>query len=239
MEAEDTNLDAKGNTEGGAGGGDSSAEDSAKAAAEAAAQASSGNEQGDSLLSEPQGEGEKKAEGEQKEGDEKDAKKEGDEAAKLTPESYGDFEIPEGAVVHPELMAEFKQTMADEGFSKEAAQKVINLRAKQLQMEGEAWKTVRQQWVQELKTDKEFGGEKFDQTCTGARLALRQFDLDGSALKALQASNYDNCPAIVRLLSRVHAALGEDGVHTGKETDNTKTVPLHGRLWKPEDMGGV
>ena len=236
MEAEDTNLDAKGNTEGGAGGGDSSAEDSAKLAVEADTRASSGNEQGDSLLSEPAGEGEKKAEGEQAEGD---AKKEGEEAAKLTPESYGDFEIPEGAVVHPELMAEFKQTMADEGFSKEAAQKVINLRAKQLQMEGEAWKKVRQDWVQELKTDKDFGGEKFDQTCTGARMALRQFDPDGSALKALQASNYDNCPAIVRMLSRVHAALGEDGVHTGKETDNTKTIPLHDRLWKPEDMGGV
>jgi len=240
MAAEEVKLDAQGDTDGGAGGDGSAAVD-AKAAAAAQPDAKAATNEGqdnDSLLGDKAGEA-KAEEAAAVKTDEESKKEEGKEdAAKLTPESYGDFEIPEGAVVQPELMAEFKQTMADEGFSKEAAQKVINLRAKQLQQEGEAWKTVRTAWLDELKTDKEFGGPKFTATCHNANMALRKFDPDGSALKALQASKYDNCPAIIRMLARVNAAVGEDSVHTGKENDKIPTKPLHERLWKEEDMGG-
>ena len=171
----------------------------------------------------------------QPEGDQPGEKPEDDE---ITAESYGDFEVPDGITVNEPLLNEFKDTAAKLGLTKDKAQELINLQIKNVQEQMAKWGEVRKGWVGELKADAEFGGEKFDATVKDAKLALRQFDPDGSFLKALQSSMYDNNPATLKFLARVQRAVGEDAVHTSRDQGKNSKPDLTTRLWGDADMGG-
>ena len=200
-------------------------------AAEAGKQTEQAKTGSDSLLDD-QPEGDQPGE---KPEDDKGEEAEGD---KITAESYGDFEVPEGITVNEPLLNEFKDTAAKLGLTKDKAQELINLQIKNVQEQMAKWGEVRKGWVGELKADAEFGGEKFDSTVKDAKLALRQFDPDGSFLKALQSSMYDNNPATLKFLARVQRAVGEDAVHTSRDQGKNSKPDLTTRLWGDADMGG-
>ena len=188
----------------------------------------------DSLLGDKPADSDKKPEGEE-EGEDKEGGDKKD-AAEITPESYGDFATPEGIPVNPEILGEFKAVAAELKLPKDAAQKLVDLQVKNAQTQLQQWKDVRDGWVKELKTDKDFGGDKFDQNIHKANMALRQFDPEGGFLKALKGT-FDNHPETVKFLARVNDALGEDAVHTTRDAGKGKNVPLHDRLYKDADMG--
>jgi hypothetical protein len=91
--------------------------------------------------------------------------------------------------------------------------------------------------VNEIKTDKEFGGDKFDQTVTGAQLALRKFDTDGQMLSLLETSGFGDNPGVIKFLARVHAAMGEDQVFDDRNRGNADKRPLAERLYGKDGMG--
>ena len=188
----------------------------------------------DSLLGDKPLDSDKKPEGEE-EGEDKEGGDKKD-TAEITPESYGDFVTPEGLPVNPEILGEFKAVAAELKLSKDAAQKLVDLQVKNAQTQLQQWKDVRDGWVKELKADKDFGGDKFDQNIHKANMALRQFDPEGGFLKALKGT-FDNHPETVKFLARVNDALGEDAVHTARDAGKGKDVPLHDRLYKDADMG--
>ena len=188
----------------------------------------------DGLLGDKPLDSDKKPEGEE-EGEDKEGGDKKD-AAEITPESYGDFATPEGIPVNPEILGEFKAVAAELKLPKDAAQKLVDLQVKNAQTQLQQWKDVRDGWVKELKTDKDFGGDKFDQNIHKANMALRQFDPEGGFLKALKGT-FDNHPETVKFLARVNDALGEDAVHTARDAGKGKDVPLHDRLYKDADMG--
>jgi hypothetical protein len=244
MSADDSLLGAAGTTESAEGSGDDGASGAATQAQDTGQQGAAdgaqnpdktqgqqGGDTDDGLLGKDP-EGEKKAEGEGEKKDGEDKK----DAAEITPESYGDFTTPEGMPVNETVLGEFKTVAAELKLPKDAAQKLVDLQVKNVQAQVQQWKDTREGWVKELKADKDFGGEKFDQTIHKANMALRQFDTDGSFLKALKGT-FDNHPATVKMLARVHDALGEDAVHTAREAGKGKDTPLHVRLYKDADMG--
>ena len=188
----------------------------------------------DGLLGDKPLDSDKKPEGEE-EGEDKEGGDKKD-TAEITPESYGDFVTPEGLPVNPEILGEFKAVAAELKLSKDAAQKLVDLQVKNAQTQLQQWKDVRDGWVKELKADKDFGGDKFDQNIHKANMALRQFDPEGGFLKALKGT-FDNHPETVKFLARVNDALGEDAVHTARDAGKGKDVPLHDRLYKDADMG--
>lgn len=188
----------------------------------------------DGLLGDKPLDSDKKPEGEEEGGDKEGGDKK--DAAEITPESYGDFVTPEGIPVNPEILGEFKAVAAELKLPKDAAQKLVDLQVKNAQTQLQQWKDVRDGWVKELKTDKDFGGDKFDQNIHKANMALRQFDPEGGFLKALKGT-FDNHPETVKFLARVNDALGEDAVHTARDAGKGKDVPLHDRLYKDADMG--
>lgn len=234
MSTDDSLLGAQGDTASAGGSGEAGAEQTVgvKPEGQIGTEQKTASQTDDSLLGEKP-EGEKAEDG--KAGEE--GKKEGDDkAVELTPEAYGDFTTPEGMPVNPEILGEFKTVAAELKLPKEAAQKLVDLQVKNAQAQLQQWKDVRDGWVGELKADKEYGGEKFDNTLHHANMALRQFDKDGEFLKALKGT-FDNHPATVKFLARVNQALGEDAVHTARDAGKGKDVPLHERLYKDADMG--
>jgi len=229
MSDEGTTTTANDNTAGAAGGSEVQAAEAAQSA-----QAATKTEQPttDSLLAvAAEGENaeqaktadETAAEGEKKEGEE-DAKDKDAEA--ITPESYGTFEIPEGIPINEPMLAEFKEFAATNKMSKETAQALVSMKVKEVQEQMSAYQEQRKAWVGELKSDPEFGGKSFDSNVKTASLTLRQFDTDGSALKALQERGLDNHPGIIKLLHRVGVGMADDKVHTAHDRGGKPEKPL-------------
>lgn len=245
MSAEDTTNLANGDTGGAAGGSEGEAAEATQAAE--AAQAETKTEQGttDSLLAEKsEDKSEKAAEGEETKAGQEDEKQEGEEGGKkekaeeITPESYGDFEIPDGIPVNQPMADEFKKIAAANKLSKEAAQALVSLKVKEVQEQQAAFQERRKEWVGQLKTDPDFGGKAFDSSVKTASLALRQFDKDGEALNVLQATGLDNHPAIVKLLHRVGLGVADDKVHTPHDrVGKPEKPPLSERLYGKDGMG--
>lgn len=153
------------------------------------------------------------------------------------PEEYSDFTLGEGVEIDKATLEQVKADFKAAGYTQEQAQKAIDLHVANLKAQQEAFISTRKEWVDELKADKEFGGDKFDVTVTGAQSALRKFDTDGGMLKLLEDSGFGDNPTVIRFLARVHKAMGEDDVHTERSRDNGKEPPLHERLYGKDGMG--
>lgn len=153
------------------------------------------------------------------------------------PEEYADFTFADGVEVDNAMLDAAKAEFKAAGYSQEQAQKAIDLHIKNMQAQQEAFMSTRREWVEQIKADKEFGGEHFDTTVSGAQLALRKFDADGEMGKLLEHSGFGDNPTVVKFLARVNKALGEDTVHTSRSQGKGKEEPLEHRLYGKDGMG--
>ena len=74
---------------------------------------------------------------------------------------------------------------------------------------------VRSSWVEESKSDKEFGGEEFDANMATAKTAIDKY---GSAefKKALEDTGFGNHPEVVRTFYRIGEAMANDKLVTAE-----------------------
>ena len=123
----------------------------------------------------------KPAEGADGKGTEADGKPAGgDNAAQGAPESYADFTLPEGATLAPEVIEETKGLAKELNLSQEQAQRVADLLAKSSTAvdaaagarQAEMVSTVVNGWIDEVRTDKDIGGEKLAENLAVAREAM-------------------------------------------------------------------
>ena len=153
------------------------------------------------------------------------------------PEAYADFTLPEGIEIDKAQLEAAKAQFKEAGYTQEQAQKAIDLHLKGMQEQQEIFVQTRKEWVNEIKADKEFGGDKFDTTVKGAQLALRKFDPDGSMVGLLETSGFGDNPGVIKFLARIHAAMGEDQVFSDRDNTKTDKRPLHERLYGADGMG--
>ena len=137
--------------------------------------------------------------------------KDGDKKADpITPESYGDFALPEGMTPDEGMIGDFKALAAADGLTKEAAQKYIDLYGKIPAKQHEANVAISQQWAKDAQTDKEFGGAEFNKNVGIAQQALAAFG--SPALNGfIKESGLGNHPEIIRAFYRIGKAMSEDG----------------------------
>jgi hypothetical protein len=131
---------------------------------------------------------------------------------------YEPFQLPEGMTVNEELLNEFKATAKDLKLPQEAAQKLADLQVKVYEKQAEAMSRVRAQWLDQTKTDKEFGGEALAENLGIAQKAMQAFATP-QLRQLLNDSGLGNHPEIVRAFVRVGKAISEDGrVVTGSKS---------------------
>lgn len=136
------------------------------------------------------------------------------------PESYTDFELPDGVKLNPEIDTEFKSLAKEIGLSQDNAQKVAAVGAKMAQQfENQVTDAIKSQqtaWLEELRNDKDLGGDNFDESIG---IANKAFDTFGSPeLKEfLQKSGAGNHPALVRWAYKVGKAISEDTLVNGQQ----------------------
>ncbi|HEJ8055893.1 TPA: peptidase [Serratia marcescens] len=198
--------------EGGDGGAAPSATGDNPAAADNADNPNPG--EGDNPEGEGKQEGSKTAEelAAEKEAKEKADKEAAEKAEKekkpAAPEKY-EFSAPEGQELDANALAVFEPIAKELGLSQEQAQKLVDIYPQIQQQQAEAWSKQVADWGEQVKADKEIGGDKFNASVGAAQRALDQFG-NTELREYLNASGLGNHPALVRFCAKVGKAMAED-----------------------------
>jgi len=149
-----------------------------------------------------------------------------DTAKTEVPEVY-DLQMPEGVELDKEAADEFVNIAKSLELSQENAQKLATIAAKIQQKQIEAKARQFETWVEEVKADKDIGGEKLEENLGIARKALETFG--SPELKdVLNASGLGNHPAVIKAFLKAGKAISEDGfvrgAPKGGETDMAKKL---------------
>lgn len=192
-----------------------------------------GNETGSTLMTEP-GDGsttERKGGDSPEQGGEPKAEPGGGEESggdSGKPEPYT-LSAPEGYPISEKELADFNRHCLEVGMTREQAEKSLEMLHANFRSMQEQFEAQRRDWVKEIRSDREFGGEHFSASVADAKKALAQFDTDGSVRTMLDATGYGDNPAVIRLFARIGRALGEDRMIGGRSGKETR--PLEERLY--------
>lgn len=160
--------------------------------------------------------------------DDKGAEGKGKEEAPKpkAPEKYEPFALPEGMKLDEAASTEFTTLAKELDLTQEQAQKAVTLQTAIMQRyqkeQTEAYAKQISDWGDSAKTDKEYGGDKFDASITSARLALSKFG--SPELRQLLEGGIGNHPEVIRFMVRVGQAMGEDTLHNAQSSGTTKSA---------------
>lgn len=173
------------------------------------------------------------AQGDGKTDDQGGDKGQGDGKAKATgaPESYETFKLPEGVQMDEAGLKSFSEFAKSMDLTQEAAQTFIEKLGPAMQARQMAViETTRAGWLESLKTDKELGGDKFDESLTLADRGLKA--VGSEALnKLLTESGLNKHPEIVRAFVKVGKEVSEDGKFVGGGAASAKTLTTAQRMF--------
>ena len=181
-----------------------------------------------------------KEDGDSEKKEEGDSKEDGEEETGA-PEKYEAFDLPKGVTMSEEQFAETAEFAKSLNLTQEQAQQAVDYHNKVIERISEqAVEQAKQerlnqqeQWVKDVKTDKEIGGDKMNDKVDKAMRVLNAFsdkatDAAGKSVKgtngepmtkisvALAESGFGNHPEMVRTFSRIGELIGEDRFLSGK-----------------------
>jgi hypothetical protein len=134
-------------------------------------------------------------------------------AAKVVPEQYEQFKLPEGMQADTEVMTELQTIAKELKLSQDEAQKVNDVGVKAIQklvtQQQEAMQKARDSWDAATKTDKEFGGDNLKASISVAEKALNAFGTP-ELFALLDESGLRKHPEIIRAFYRAGKAISDD-----------------------------
>ena len=145
------------------------------------------------------------------------------EAPVGAPEAYQDFTVPSGYGIDDTLKTDFTGLAKELNLTQEQAQKLVNLGGKLSEKQAaanmEAFSKLREEWVGEIKNDKDYGGDQLDVTLERANRALRTFG-SPKLVGLLQESGYGDNPELIKMFAKIDKATGED-ISVSGDSHNT------------------
>jgi hypothetical protein len=141
-----------------------------------------------------------------------EAKEGEDKAASAAPEKY-EFKVPDGYTLNEEALKVVDPVLRELNLTNESAQKLID---KYAEIQGlnekaaeKAFNDQVEKWADDVKADKEIGGQAFDESRASALKAVGKFG--SPELKSLlNQTGLGNHPEFVRFCARVGKSLRED-----------------------------
>lgn len=142
------------------------------------------------------------------------------------PESY-EFKMPDGVELDAAAAEEFSTIAKELKLDQASAQKVADLGAKMAQRQAEKHAELVQSWVEQVKADKEFGGDKLTENLAVAKKALDTFGTP-ELRDVLNSTGLGNHPEVIRAFYKAGKAISEDrfvpGTPKGAEIDAAKKM---------------
>lgn len=147
-----------------------------------------------------------------------------DLSSQTPPDTYADFVMPEGVELDSALLTEAAPLFKELGLTQDQAQKLIDFQAKQVQASSEsnvdAFNQLMNDWQEQSKNDKEFGGDKFEENVGIARSAIDKFGTP-ELKQLLEEHGVGNHPEVIRFMVKVGKLTAED-VPGGTNTPPSK-----------------
>lgn len=154
----------------------------------------------------------------------KDGDKEAGDDDQGAPESYADFEMPEGVEVDETQLAEAAPLFKELGLTQAQAQKLVDFQATQVQAGREsqidAFNQMVGDWREQSVNDKEFGGDKFEESINIAQTTIDKLGTPELG-KLLKDHGVGNHPEVIRILVKMGGHLQEDQPGGGDNTPNS------------------
>jgi hypothetical protein len=165
--------------------------------------------------------GEAGAAGEAKTGEQGDKVKEGEGAkAPVVPEAY-EFKLPEGVTLDTARAEEFSTVAKSLKLTQEQAQQLVDLDVKRAQDQMAAHAETVKGWANDLKADKDYGGDNLPATLADCRKVMDTFATP--ELRAyLDSTGLGNYPGLVRFVAKIGKSLSEDTFVKGGATTTAK-----------------
>jgi len=146
--------------------------------------------------------------------------------APTVPETY-ELKMPEGVELDKTAADEFTAIAKELKLSAEDAQKVADVGAKMAQRQAESHAKLVESWVEQVKADKDIGGDKLPENLAIARKAIDAFGTP-ELKDVLNATGFGNHPAVIKAFYNAGKAISEDrfvsGSAPGPETDVAKRM---------------
>ncbi len=120
-----------------------------------------------------------------------------------------EFELPEGVALDEQGVSEFKALAKELKLPAESAKKLADLAANRARAQHEAHAALVTGWAEQVKNDKEIGGEKLTENLSVAKKAIDQFGTP-ELKDLLNSTGLGNHPEVVKLAWRIGKALSED-----------------------------
>lgn len=134
------------------------------------------------------------------------------------PDEYEDFKVPDGTELSEDQLSAVKETAKELNLTQEAAQKLVEreaaVRTEESESQLQLWRDQNNEWKESSRKDKEFGGEKFDESVIAAKAALKKFG-NSELSQVLDDYGMGNNPEVIRFLVKVGNAMKEDTMHNG------------------------
>lgn len=142
------------------------------------------------------------------------------------PESY-ELQMPDGIELDKAAADEFTAIAKELKLDQPTAQKLADVAAKMQQRQVEAHQKLVETWVEQVKTDKDIGGDKLDENLGVARKALETFGTP-ELRDVLNATGFGNHPAVIKAFFKIGKAISDDkfvtGSPKGADTDPAKKL---------------
>jgi hypothetical protein len=146
-----------------------------------------------------------------------------------TAEADYEFKMPDGIELDKASTEEFKAIAKELKLPKDVAQRVVDVAVKREQAARELRDTTVKQWADDVKADKELGGDKLPETLAIAKKAI---DIGPPELKTfLDASGLGNHPLFVKWAHTIGKALSEDRFVSGSKAPAEAGRSLEDRLY--------
>lgn len=147
--------------------------------------------------------------------------------APRAPEKYGAFELPEGITMQPDEVQEFEGFARGLDLTQEQAQKLLAREHTYLGVVREDFlnqsKALQEGWRNEVRADKEVGGEQFNENSALVKKAVTTFFPGVDANTAF----LDNPPVFKGLLKLAKQYLKEDGFVPGGANPKAKRSSMY------------
>lgn len=155
------------------------------------------------------GEGGEKPEGENPEGEKP--------TEPVVPEKY-EFAMPEGYTLDEARAGEFEAFARSNKLTNEAANEALAIAVKHVEglqeQQQAAWREQVEGWGNEIRTDKDLGGDKLQASMNIAQKAIARFGTP-ELVDFLESSGIGNHPALVRFCYQIGTRISEGGMITG------------------------
>jgi hypothetical protein len=150
------------------------------------------------------------------------------------PESY-EFSAPEGMEVDQSMVDAFSPVFKEMGLSQQQADALTSTYAGLAEKQGEAFGQQLEDWKQELRTDADFGGDKFDENAGLVADFVRQTvpeSVREDVIGLLESTGAGNHPGLVKWIHHLATnvmPVSEDQPGSG-QLGSTRKEGLDGRL---------